>query len=318
MIVFVAFVLLGLTLGVGMMLSPALPTAQPRVAAGAVLSFALVLNASLFHAATFGWNILMVDYLWFAMIMVVFLGGTLTIGMQKMEEALAAGKTATLGWPQIPTMGVFLLWGMIFMAILGLQGDLSQAIDGSKGLAESIATMQESVRLDALPDVQGRLGPGVPSVLTYFTTQLPSDLPETLGGLLVTMHILLIWMLYDLGNELGLQRPYVWALTLGAPALALLFATDIVLLIGMLFVMGFWLFSLRWTQDSLRIDLVAGVACAAAAVLTHPATVAAMIAVYMLNLLWVSPQQYSKWGVGTVLLPILTVVSILPWLLTLY
>lgn len=318
MIAFVTFVLLGLTVGVGMMLAPALPTAEPRVAAGSVLSFALILNAALFHAAIFGWNILMVDYLWFAFIMVVFLGGTLTVGMQKVEQALAAGETATLGWPQIPTMTVFILWGVLFMVVISARADLSVAIVESKGLADSIATMQESVQLDALPDVQGRLGPGVPALLTYFSTQLPSDLPETFGGLLVTVHILLIWMLYDLGKELGLSRRYVWLLTLAAPALALFFATDIVLLVGVLFITGFWLFSLRWTQSSLVLDLVAGVACAAAAVLTHPATVGAMIAVYFTNLLLVSPQRHAKWGIGTVLLPILTVVSLLPWLITLY
>lgn len=317
MILFVAFVLLGLILGVGMMLAPALPTTEPRVAAGAVLSFALVLSSSLFHAALFGWNILIVDYLWFSLIMIVFLGGTLTIGMQKVEQALAAGENATLGWPGIPTMGVFILWGLVFMVLVSMQVDLNAAINDTKGLSESIATMQESVRLDALPDVPGRLGPGAPSVLTYFATQLPSDLSETLGGLLVAVHILFIWMLYDLGKELGLQRTATWVLPLAAPLIAVLFGTDIVMLMGALFVVGFWLFTLRWTQQSLNIDLVASAICAAAAVLTHPATVGAMILVYSINLLIVSPRQQAKWRVGALLLPLLTLISIWPWLLTL-
>ena len=45
----------------------------------AALALAVVIGGSLFWAMLFGWNTLVIDYLLFALVTVIFLGGTLSL-----------------------------------------------------------------------------------------------------------------------------------------------------------------------------------------------------------------------------------------------
>lgn len=317
MIVFVAFILLGLTLGVGMMLAPALPTSQPRVAASGVLSLAIVLSGALFHAALFGWDTLLVDYLWFALIMGVFLGGTLTVGMKKIEDSLASGVSLSAGWPTIPAMVIFLGLGITLALVLSVWGNTSAFLEESPQLLARFEAMHQGEDLHQLNNLAGRIGPGTPALLVYFNTQLPSDLSASYAGLVVTAYTLLGWLLYDLGQEVSDNR-LGWQFFGTVFLFALLMGLHLVALLATIFVLGFWLFSLRWTRHVLRMDAIAAAICAAAAILVHPITVGVMVALYGVN--WFLPHERptTRWGWGAVLLPSLTLLGLLPWLLTVF
>ena len=78
MSLFIVFILLAVLLGAGVMLAPAWRTAQPRIGLAATLCLALVTGGAVFYAEIFGWNTLGVDYLLFALLSGVVLGGTLS------------------------------------------------------------------------------------------------------------------------------------------------------------------------------------------------------------------------------------------------
>ena len=78
MSLFVVFIFAAVLLGAGAMLSPAWRTAQPRIALSAALCLALVVGGAVFYTEAFGWDTLVVDYLLFALLSGVVLGGTLS------------------------------------------------------------------------------------------------------------------------------------------------------------------------------------------------------------------------------------------------
>ena len=317
MALFVSFIVMGLILGVGMMLAPALPTPQPRVALSAVLSFAIVLSGALFHASLFGWNTLMVDYLWFALITGVFLGGTLTIGMQKYEAALAAGEDADSGWPSVRQMGVFFGWGICILLLISFLDASSTALAENVDLQSRIDAMNQSTSLENLDSLQGNIGPGIPVLLVYFDTQLPIEMDAVYGGLTVTLHVLLIWLFHDIALEISTDIDRRWLIMALSPVLAALFLSDIVLLGSILFVLAFWVFVVRWMRESQSSDLIAASICAAAAILIHPYSAIGLAIGYGVAV-WFAPRQlwWQRWGTGTVLLTGLILIGLFPWLLT--
>jgi hypothetical protein len=106
-VIFVAFLFISLILGSGSMLAPALPTNGPRIALAGTLSLAFITTGTVFIAALFGWDTLVIDYMWFAAIVGVFFAGSLSAGMFRAE---AAGGTKTYGgWPGGRELLFFLL-----------------------------------------------------------------------------------------------------------------------------------------------------------------------------------------------------------------
>ena len=314
MIFFVAFILLGLTLGVGMMLAPALPTAQPRVAASGVLVFATVLSGALFHAAWFGWDTLLVDYLWFALITGVFLGGTLTVGMHKLEESIAAGEETDSGWPTLLQMGIFLGLGVVMGVVLLVSG-----VDGlgdSPQLMTRIDAMQRGHSLEQFNTLEGNIGPGVPALLAYFAAQLPANNSQSYGGLIMMGYVLLGWLFFDIGQEIRQAGNLKWYFFGTIMLVGVLLQTSLVALLAVLFVVGFWFYALRWSRHRLPLDAIATAICAAAAVLVHPFAGIAMTIFYAVNLPLLTASQRLTWGIGLLLIPTLTLIGILPWLLT--
>lgn len=314
MIFFVAFILLGLILGVGMMLAPALPTQQPRVAAAGVLSLALVMSGALFHAGLFGWNILLVDYLWFALITGVFLGGTLTIGMKRVEEALAAGEAASIGWPSIPSMGIFFGWGVMVLVVLSTFVNTQALLDDAPALSDRIVGLENGADLSELNSITGVIGPGLPALLAYFDTQLPIESSVAVGGWIVGLQVVWLWLVYDLCHELGLDERQTWLAVVGALPVGIWGIDDPIWLTSVVLGAGFGFFALRWLRHRLMFDLVAGAVCAAAAILVAPVAVILLIVLY--GVCWalartISPQLWVRGAFGFALLVVL---GISPWL----
>lgn len=316
MVLFVAFILLGLILGVGMMLAPALPTAEPRVAASGVLCLSLVMSGALFHAGLFGWNILLVDYLWFALITAVFLGGTLTIGMQRVEEAMAAGEDASFGWPSISTMTTFAAWGLVVLLVMTTIVDAEVLLGGQGGLQVRIDAMQDGANLADINSLTGDIGPGLPAILSYFETQLPIDSAVSLAGWLVALQVVWLWLLHDISLELGATQQQSWAVVLAGLPIGILSLYSPIWMSGLVLSMGFSFFVIRWLRTRLYIDLLSGAVCAAAAILVHPLAIIGLGSAYVV--LWgVLRVPMRRWLLGLLVFPLLVLAGISPWLATL-
>lgn len=317
MVFFVAFILLGLILGVGMMLAPALPTAQPRVAAAGVLCLALVMSGALFHAGLFGWNILLVDYLWFALITGVFLGGTLTIGMSRVEAALAAGEDAEIGWPSLPTMTIFFGWGVMVLVLLTTLISTQTLLKDTPALYTRIAALENGADLADLNGLTGLMGPGVPALLTYFDTQLPIESSIAVAGWIVALQVVWVWLVYDVGREWGLTEPRIWLVVVGTLPIASFGLQDPIWLAGAVLGLGFGFFALRWLHHRLIFDLLAGSVCGAAAVLVYPFAAIALMGAYGLGLVAVRSASMQAGLIGGVAFLVLVTVGISPWLASL-
>src|SRR5215468_1944522 len=112
--VFVIFVFGSIVMGAGAMMAPAIPTHGPRIGLAAALALAIVVVGALFCAALFGWDTLVIDYLWFALLVVIFLGGTLSAGMFRAEAK--DGNREYGGWPGPRELAFFTMVGIIFAA----------------------------------------------------------------------------------------------------------------------------------------------------------------------------------------------------------
>src|SRR5215216_2227539 len=95
--IFVIFIFGSIVLGAGAMLAPAIPTNGPRIGLAAALALAIVVVGAIGYAALFGWDTLIIDYLWFALLVGIFLTGTLSAGMFRSEAQ--GGVKQYSGWP---------------------------------------------------------------------------------------------------------------------------------------------------------------------------------------------------------------------------
>src|SRR5687767_8385269 len=96
---FSIFILGAVIIGTGALLAPAWPTAQPRIGLAGALALGLVVGGALFNAMLFGWSTLAIDYLLFALVTAIFLGGTLTFGQKRAEARGIALQDFAEGWP---------------------------------------------------------------------------------------------------------------------------------------------------------------------------------------------------------------------------
>jgi hypothetical protein len=287
------------------------------------------MSGAIFYGAAFGWDTLVVDYLWFALIIGVFLGGTLTIGMSRVEAALEAGETADFGWPGPGPLFVFAAW-VAGVFILISMANIDQLWSDSAGLQVNIDLLQTATDFDNLESMAGDAGPGVPALVAYLDAKLLAELDDVMRGLTIVSHVLLAWLLYDLGREITDREGVGWA-GFGMALVPLAgFQFAVVVVLAGVFASGFWLFSLRWARHGIAFDGFAAAVCAAAAVLVQPLTVVAMGAMYLVNawLLNVEPVDapnsgeiqrlpYRFWLHGLWGLPLLVGLGLGPWLISL-
>ncbi len=200
--IFVMFVFGSIALGAGAMMAPALPTHGPRVGLAASFALALVVSGGVFNAALFGWSTLIIDYLWFALLVGIFLAGTLSAGMFRTEAK--GGIKEYGGWPG-PRELAFFLTAAIILAAPALLLPVPLDTD-AQGFGYLALTLRNSGSLTTLapyhPEITYLYSPGVPMLIAYLGTQLHAGLQNIELALGAVLSLLFVWVAYDFGNEL--------------------------------------------------------------------------------------------------------------------
>lgn len=209
MFVFVLFVFGAVVLGAGAMLAPALPLppaltrqrAAPRVGLAAILALAVIVAGALFLAALFGWDSLTLDYLLFALLVSIFLGGTLALGTRRGEAAGLADHE--IGWPGRRELVFFAVAAALFTLPIFL---LPVPLDtDAQGFGYLALMLRQSGSLTTLapfhPEIEYLYSPGFPALTAYLSQQLNAGLHTVQFVVAAVLAVLFLWLLFDLGNE---------------------------------------------------------------------------------------------------------------------
>ncbi|MCU0515013.1 MAG: hypothetical protein MUE40_20855 [Anaerolineae bacterium] len=250
---FVVFVFGAVILGAGAMLSPALPTRQPRIGVAAVVAVALIIGGALFWQSLFGGDTLVIDYVLFALVMFVVLGGTFSQGQARAEADGGDLPDADQGWTGPQDL---LFFGLVGLALLVL------------------------LRYLAPPASDATLSPGLELLTGYLSQQLSQPRPFIQESVAAVVALLSLWAVYDLGGELRDKRTGRALGLVALPGILALFAGgQFMLLLSLAFCSAWLLFVLRVQRLALWQDVLAGGLMLGATLYAGvPALVAALLA----------------------------------------
>jgi hypothetical protein len=303
MSLFIIFVFGAVVLGAGAMFSPALPTRQPRIGIAASLALALVIGGAIFWQELFGADTLVIDYVLFALVSFVVLGGTLSQAQMRAEAKGEELLDADQGWTGPQDLVFFTLAAVLILLVL-----------------RSVVPVASD----------GVFSPGYDLLTDYLSQQLTQSRTAIQQSMAAVMAFLGIWGIYDLGSELQQKRTgRTMALAWIPAGVFVLFSGGMfTALMGLAFVTSYLLFMMRvvrhatW-QDSLGAGLMLG----ASLYVSIPALLVALI----LTLPWLiivglnplpkddtkgNPPSQQRRRISLVAVPLVMVVATFPWLIT--
>ena len=323
MSLFIVFIIGAVLLGAGAMLSPAWRTAQPRVALSATFCLAILLGGAVFYAEAFAWDTLVVDYLLFALLSGVVLGGTLSTAQARAE---ALGETLLdrdQGWPGPQDLAFFALLALLLLIptlhLPAALGDAGQ-VNGFHSLATRDGQSFHSLAPYAA-DAPVLISPGLHALTAWLSQKLDQPITQIQLSLAAVSLFLTLWLAYDFGAELRdkrLGRALALALTL-TPGLHLS-ALDgrHAELLALPFLLAFLLYGLRCLRHVKLADLAAcglmlGAACFTSLTLSLLALLPACIGFAML---WLGMTRLNRGARLTVCIavPLVALIGIAPWL----
>ena len=311
-------------IGCGTLLSPAWPSRQPRIGLLSTLTLALVVGGSCLYAMVFGWDTLVVDYLLFALVTTVFLGGTLSYGQKRAQRQGLELADRDQGWPG-PRDLAFLGLGALLFAIPALLFPVPLDTD-AQGFGYLALLLREGGDFFSLapwhPEIRYLYAPGFSAIAAYLSAQLGAGLHEVQLGIGAVLGALALWLAYDFGAELRdkrLGRALVVALLLGGGLYSAFLDSHYTALLGLVFALAFFTFAQRWLRDGFWADAIAAALLLGALVLAQPdmTIITGLGFAPWLLLLAIDRQARPPWrrwfwlALGT---PLLAILLIAPWL----
>ncbi len=321
--IFALFVFAAVVFGAGALLSPALPTEQPRIGLASALALAIIVCGAISASAFGKWDSLLIDYIWFALIVGVFLAGTFSAGMFKAETE---GRKE-LGWPGPRELMFLLTVAIVFAApALTLPVPLDTDAQGFGFLALAIRDGGSLITLAPYhPEISYLYSPGFPMLVAYLGHQLPVGLQNVELALGAAFSILFIWLAYDFGSELDAEGGRRTGLAMAVAALigtGLLFAdldSHYTTLMALTFALAFLTFAIRWLRNGRRFDFLAAAVTLACVPLSHPDTTIALALGYIpwLLTMWIARPRptFGRWLGLAVGIPLGASILIAPWLI---
>jgi hypothetical protein len=320
---FIIFIFVSLLGGAGLLLSPALPTRQPRIGLAAVACLGIVTVLGVNYAAVVRWQSIVFDYLWFGLLVGVFLSGTFSLGMFRAE---VEGHRET-GWPGPRELGLLMTLALLFV-IAALIFPVPLDTD-AQGFGYLALTLRQSGSLTTLApfhsEIQYLYSPGFLTVAAYLSNALGAGLQNVQLALGAVFSLLFVWSSYDLGNEIADDSTrrtgiaFALAAVIGTGLLLADLDSHYTTLMALDFALACLVFSLRWVRGGKRLDFLLAAITLAGVPLTHPDTTIILILGYVpwLAVIWLSKPRPSLWrwlglAVG---IPGLALLLIVPWLL---
>ncbi len=324
MTLFVIFVFGAVVLGAGAMLSPAMPTEQPRIALAATFALAIIIGGTIFYAMLFGWDILVIDYLLFALVVGIFLGGTLSVGQSRAEALGQVLEDKDQGWPGPQDLAIVVVIGLLFVLIV-LIVPISL---GTQGATESLTALlvREGQTLDTLapfyPEFTYVHAPGFSALVAYLSQQLAQGIDVVQFDVGAVIGFLCIWLAYDLGGEQRdkrLGRTYALAMLFGLGVVGLVLEGYATSLTAYLFLMGFFIYLYRFYKNGYPVDAVlAGLLLGATLITQLDIFLIAVLAWFsLLFAVWLGEERPNimRWAVMLVGVPIVAFIATAPWTL---
>lgn len=260
---FIVFILGAVVLGAGSMLSPAWHTKQPRIALSATLCLALVVGGAVFYAETFGWDILIVDYMLFALMSGVVLGGTLSHAQTRAEAKGETLSDGDQGWPGPQDLAFFAVIAIMLLIPLMLL-PVSLGTQGQQlGFQTLIIRFGESFASLApfYPETTIIISPGFHALSAYLSQQLGQPIPMIQMSITTLVVYLCVWLAYDLGAELRDKR-LGRAMAVATVVCGGLFVSYVdghyTELMALLFMLAFLMYALRFIRQFNLADMIAG------------------------------------------------------------
>jgi hypothetical protein len=324
---FVIFILGAVVMGAGAMLAPAWPTREPRIGLAAALALGVVMMGALAWAMLFGWNTLIIDYLLFALVTVIFLGGTLAVGMTRAESKGAEYADADAGWPGPHDLFFFMFVALVFIIpTLILPAPLDTDAQGFGYLA---LMARQSGSFSTLapyhPEITYLYSPGFTAIVAYLSQQLGTGLHQVQMGVATVLGFLLVWLAYDLGSDVrhkALGRAMAVAMLGGVGLFTAYMDSHYTTLLGLTFALAFLIYALRFLRDQRLPDAIAAGLMLGAVALSHPDTTIILMLGYVpwLATMWLGrPRPTLRTWLGLALgIPAIALVGIAPWLWNIY
>ena len=321
---FIIFVLGAVIIGTGALLAPAWPTTHPRIGLAAALALGLVVGGAIFCAMLFGWNTLVVDYLLFALVTAIFLGGTLTFGQKRAEARGVSLADFQEGWPGPRDLLFFAVAALLFIVpVLILPTPMDTDAQGFGYLA---LTARLGGGFNTLapfyPEVSYLYAPGFSALTAYLSQQLQLGLHEIQFSVAAVLGFMLVWLAYDFGTELQdkrLGRAMALAMLGGVGLYTAFMDSHYTTMLALVFALAFLTYAVRTLREGLRADAIAAGLMLGAVVLAHPDTTIILMLGYVpwLLTMWFGKPKptLNRWLVLALGIPGIAILAISPWLL---
>lgn len=268
----VIFILGAVILGGGSMLSPAWVTSQPRIALAGALALALIIGGAVFWAYLAGWDTLVVDYMLFALVVGIFLGGTLSVGQSRAEKRGEVLLDAEQGWTGPEDLLFFAVVALIFIIpVVVFNIPFGNPLYAYMGVAAKLGgTFDTFAPFE--PSASYAYPPGFSAISAYLSQQLNISLQTTQAGIGAVVGFLCVWLAYDFGSEVQdkrLGRAMALAMLLGLGVFNAYLRAEFTPLLGVLFALAFLIYTYRYHRDGHLIDLIAAGLLIGATLLVH-------------------------------------------------
>lgn len=319
----IIFILGAVIVGAGVMFSPAWPTREPRIGLNSAMALALVVGGAVFYSSLFGWSTLVVDYLLFALVVGIFLFGTLSYGQKRAEKRGETLQDADQGWPGLSDVLLFAFAGLLFIIpALVLPVPLDTDAQGFGYLA-LMARMGGDFRTltPFHPDISYLYSPAFIGLSSYLSLQLSQGMHAVQIGIAAVLGMIFVMLSYDFGSEVQSQRlgRAMAAASLVGVGLYLAFMdSHFTTLLALDFAFGFVITTYRYLRDRMPVDAIAAGLFLGAVVISHPDTTIILALGYVpwLLTMWLGRPRPTlrQWAVLGAGVPLLALLAISPWL----
>lgn len=320
----VVLIFASVLLGAGAMLSPAWPTEQPRIGLAATMALALVIGGTVFWSLLFGWDPLIVDYMLFALVTTIFLGGAMSYGQSRAEARGEELLDHEQGWTGPEDLLFFLGVGVAFTGIVLLfllpTGEHAPLVS-YMGLSAKVGGTFDSLSPYA-PDIAIHYPPGFSSISAYLSQQLNHPIASIQIGIAAVMCIINVWLIYDFGSELQdkrLGRAIAIALLVGTGLLSALLNGQYSAVLGILFSVALFTYAFRYRAHGLRADAVGAGLMMGAVIIVHPLMLVTTLLGYGsligISVFFVGRIKPRRWLVLVLFVPVVALIATSPYLI---